>query len=110
MAETYRVYWGADPGNLTLIEGGISELEIPMPIEGILDYYTSYYWRVDATNEYGTTEGDVWGFTTIRFRPPVSYGGIDEDGDGYGDGTGYDLATQKRLVCAAGDTFFYEDI
>lgn len=25
---------------------------------------TTFYWRIDEVNEYGTTEGDVWSFTT----------------------------------------------
>jgi hypothetical protein len=31
---------------------------------GTLDYSTTYYWRIDAKNLYGTTTGDVWYFTT----------------------------------------------
>ncbi|OQX80656.1 MAG: hypothetical protein B6D64_02960 [Bacteroidetes bacterium 4484_276] len=29
-----------------------------------LEYQTTYYWRVDCINEYGSTEGEVWSFTT----------------------------------------------
>ncbi len=31
---------------------------------GLLTPNTTYYWRVDCKNEYYTTEGDVWSFTT----------------------------------------------
>jgi hypothetical protein len=31
---------------------------------GTLSYSTIYYWRILATNQFGTTTGDVWSFTT----------------------------------------------
>ena len=31
---------------------------------GVLQYLTTYYWRIDANNSGGTTVGDVWVFTT----------------------------------------------
>ncbi len=31
---------------------------------GVLDYSTTYYWRIDVKNAIGTTTGDVWSFTT----------------------------------------------
>ncbi|MBN2521487.1 MAG: glycoside hydrolase family 88 protein, partial [Bacteroidales bacterium] len=34
-----------------------------MPSES-LEYNTTYYWRIDEVNENGTTEGEVWSFTT----------------------------------------------
>ncbi len=30
-----------------------------------LEYNTTYYWRIDEINAYGTTTGDVWSFTTV---------------------------------------------
>ena len=33
-----------------------------------LDFSTEYFWKVNATNDYGTTEGSVWSFTTT---PPA---------------------------------------
>ncbi len=31
---------------------------------GLLDPNTKYYWRIDCKNQYYTTEGEVWSFTT----------------------------------------------
>ena len=35
-----------------------------------LEYNTTYYWRIDEINSYGTTAGDVWSFTTVAGDPP----------------------------------------
>jgi hypothetical protein len=70
MAETYNVYFGLASDELVLVATGISYLSIPMPI--VLDYLTDYYWRVDAINEYGTTTGDIWKFTTIYDLPLIT--------------------------------------
>jgi len=39
---------------------------------GTLAYNTVYYWRIDETNEGGTTAGSVWSFTT-RTQPVPPY-------------------------------------
>ena len=31
---------------------------------GLLNSNTIYYWRIDCKNQYYTTEGEVWSFTT----------------------------------------------
>jgi hypothetical protein len=37
-------------------------------VTGLADY-TSYYWRIDATNAKGTTQGALWQFRTTRTFP-----------------------------------------
>lgn len=58
----YKVYVGISsnlsPGNLKINTSSNSY------IPGFLDYGTKYYWRVDATNAYGVTTGNVWSFNT----------------------------------------------
>lgn len=35
-----------------------------------LEYYTTYYWRVDAVNSYGVNAGEVWSFRTEDYIAP----------------------------------------
>jgi hypothetical protein len=64
-ADTYSVYAG-DSGLVSLGD----------PISGVewsevgWGHDTTYTWRVDSTNQFGTTEGDEWTFTTLALRPP----------------------------------------
>jgi hypothetical protein len=38
---------------------------------GTMTYMTTYYWRIDEVNKWGTTTtGQVWSFTTVQFQPP----------------------------------------
>jgi hypothetical protein len=37
---------------------------------GRLGSVTTYYWRVNEVNKWGTTTGDIWHFTTVPFPPP----------------------------------------
>ena len=37
---------------------------------GLLNYDTTYYWRIDPKNESEITTGDIWKFTTVRLLPP----------------------------------------
>ncbi|HEB26231.1 MAG TPA: hypothetical protein ENI05_00440 [Porticoccus sp.] len=100
MAETYDVYFGLVSGSLELVSAGQSELSISVLVT--LEYNTAYQWRVDATNEIGTTTGDVWTFTTMAFDPPVVSGGV-------GSASGLNnMATVKRLVAIANNKVFYE--
>jgi hypothetical protein len=39
----------------------------------LMDYETTYYWRIDEINKWGITIGDIWRFTTMkppRLPPP----------------------------------------
>ncbi len=124
MAETYSIYWGTSSGNLSLIASDISDLFYPMPIEGVLDYNTTFFWRIDATNEFGTTEGTEWYFATIVFTPPIPTYDLVSGGNGNGppgvdDPPGVEgvdwvwtglnsMVTTRRLVAAAKNAIFYE--
>ena len=58
---TYNVYFDtSNPPTTQVITGGSALFYNP----GILAENTTYYWRVDAANTYGTTTGTVWSFTT----------------------------------------------
>ncbi len=62
-AVTNEVYFGTDPGSLTLVQSGT--LATSWSVTGLpLIYNTSYYWRVDEIGDTCTTNGLVWTFTT----------------------------------------------
>lgn len=61
--ETYDVYVGDSVVTLTEIVSGQSSESVVVPEAYRLDHSTTpWYWRVDATNADGSTEGDVWSF------------------------------------------------
>ncbi|MHC4642282.1 MAG: hypothetical protein ACYS32_11610, partial [Planctomycetota bacterium] len=37
---------------------------------GTMAYGTTYYWRIDEVDAYGTITGTAWSFTTIMSPPP----------------------------------------
>jgi hypothetical protein len=61
-ATNYDVYFGSDPSTDAGEYLGNTESSSYDP--GILAYNTTYYWRVDAKNEAGTTPGVTWNLTT----------------------------------------------
>jgi parallel beta-helix repeat protein len=65
-ARSYDVYFGTDSapvlvGNTTATKWPLSELA----------YDTTYYWRIVAKNEFGTTAGPLWSFTTELQTPAM---------------------------------------
>lgn len=111
-AISYNLYYGTLSGFLSLVAEGISELEAIL-IEGNFDHYGEiYYWRVDAVNDVGVTQGDEWAFTTLIFDPVLPTGvTLDEDGEPTGTPTGEsNMVTIKRLIAAANNKIWYEDI
>ena len=108
MAETYDIYFGL-PGNLVLISAAQVLTSIVVPYK--LEYNTTYNWRVDASNVIGTTEGDVWSFTTAAFSPPIPSGQSinSETGEIIGTPNGQNgIITIRRLVVAAANKVYYE--
>ncbi len=61
-AENYDVYFGESPLNT---EEDYIGNQVGVTYDPDLSYDTSYQWRIDAKNAYGTTEGDVWNFSTV---------------------------------------------
>jgi len=66
-ADSYSVYFGTtEPLELL---GNVTNTTITLTDS--LDYLTNYLWRVDAVNNFGTTAGVLWQFTTITNLPPL---------------------------------------
>ena len=139
-ADTYNVYYGDTSGSLPLVSS--TQAGTSFTVTGITDgspyaYLDIRYWRIDSTNGAGTTTGDEWSFTTIRFSAPTvtyfySTTGqyyqllIQSDGS-YGDvpgvgventdyvflAAGYEpnfIKTTRKLVGVANSKVWYEDI
>lgn len=79
----------------------------------------TFYWRVDAVNEAGVTEGDEWEFTIFDKKPPIpSYTLIGTKGPNEGGIAGVDfiwdglnnMYTVRRLIAAADNKIWYESI
>lgn len=69
-ATSYDVYFGTDSVAVAAADntspefkGNQADLSYDPP--GDLAYDTTYYWRIDSVNAFGTTTGDVWSFTTV---------------------------------------------
>lgn len=61
-ATSHIVYFGTDATPDEDEKQGTQTATVFDP--GPLETGTTYYWRIDEVNEYGTTEGEVWSFTT----------------------------------------------
>lgn len=126
--DTYEVYF-REQGD-SWVQVGVAQAGVEWTIDfGTLAYGTTYEWRIDATNVYGTTTGDTWTFDTIDYdQIRVSYrlisggngyGPYDFDVDGNPQGTqGTDweytgennMLTVKRLIAVANSKVWYESI
>ena len=65
---SHEVYFGADAGSLELKGGGNLGSESYDP--GLLEWNTTYYWRVDETDNANADSpwtGPLWSFTTANF-------------------------------------------
>ncbi|PLW98273.1 MAG: hypothetical protein C0593_06065 [Marinilabiliales bacterium] len=63
LAETYKVYVGTDNPPTNIVNGEeTTENIFTLPED--LDFESTYYWRIDSYNIYGSVEGNVWTFDT----------------------------------------------
>ena len=91
MAITYNVYFGPT-GSMVLVASGLST-SVWQIDTGPLSSNQEYSWQINTVNEYGTTYGDIWTFTSMTFLPPVTTG-----------------APIQQLVGAAANAIWYENI
>jgi len=71
LAEAHTLYFGADfdDVNNATVDAHPNVLVVDpevasVPIDQVLAFYTTYYWRVDASGADKSWRGDVWQFTT----------------------------------------------
>lgn len=67
-ATGYKVYQGMFPGSLGL-KATQTGTTYSLSSSTNRDYGRTYYWRIDAYNDAGTTTGQVWSFTTCDGIP-----------------------------------------
>jgi len=72
--ETYDVYFGetASPTNLVHSDVTVPACDPSPGFLDLLDYGTTYYWLVMASNQYGSVTSVVWSFTTEQ-QPFLSF-------------------------------------
>jgi len=114
---TTETLTGGETGNLSELESGMEAQEY---VWNDLNGSTEHQWRIDSVNQFGTTTGTVWSFTTLGFAPPLptwenlsgkTLGPLTGGTEGVDFrylGTN-NLSTVKRLVCAAASAIYYED-
>lgn len=116
-SDTYEIYFREQGDDWSLVGEAQAGIEYVLSF-GTLDYGITYEWRIDSTNNFGTTTGDTWNFDTITFNTilPGDSGGAGGGGGGGGAGeesspTGENnMITLRRLVAAANSKIWYEDI
>ncbi len=82
-AVTHDVYFGASREDVNaagrnnpldvLVSQGQSDVSFDPP--GVLDFETTYYWRVDEVNgapDFAIFKGDIWSFTAEPFSYPIA--------------------------------------
>lgn len=122
-ATSYTAYpsWYGGVSGITTAGTSITLADYTPVIMDRLEHGGTYTWRVDTVNQWGTTTGDEWSFDTLAFDPPVTSwtnlpgmtlgpldGGV-EGIDFYYTGVNF-MAAVRRIVAAAADSIWYEDI
>ena len=96
---------------MSLVAEGVTELEATLVTGNFTNYGFPQYWRVDAVNDAGITQGDEWYLTTIAFDAIIPTGMSLVDGELTGTPTGENnMITVRRLVAAANSKIWYEDL
>ncbi len=64
-SDSHELYFGTDSSPPPIINQVENPYD-PDPLENGM----TYYWRIDEVNEFGTTEGEIWNFTTVATPAP----------------------------------------
>ncbi|MDL2241953.1 fibronectin type III domain-containing protein, partial [Bacteroidales bacterium OttesenSCG-928-L03] len=73
----YDVYFGNSADNLTKVASGLTKKTFSYPVNMTMN--ATYYWRVDNTNDVGTTTGEVWNFNASEYSFAASYVDLGKD-------------------------------
>ncbi len=73
---------------------------------GTMSNNTTYYWRIDERNDYGTTTGTVWSFTTAAATPPGQASNPSPANGATSVGTTTDLSWTAGSGATSHDVYF----
>jgi hypothetical protein len=76
---------------------------------GTMSYSTTYYWRIDEKNAYGTTTGVVWNFTTEAAPPPGQASNPSPGNGASGVSVSADLSWTAGVGATSHDVYFGTD-
>lgn len=96
---TFTVYLGEDKENLTAVAENLTEKKY---VTTGIEASKTYYWRVDAKNEIGTTTGTVWSFSTTA-GGVLFYSDFNTQPQGWAEAYG-DIADNTNIINAKNTT------
>lgn len=121
-AETYTFRIIQKDGVLPTVIPGLTAVELAnIGAYLTLRHNTTYYWRVDTVNSFGTTIGETMEFRTITLNSPSASWELIVGGSGLGpfeggiEGVDFrwigdnHMTTVKRFVAVANNRFWYEE-
>jgi hypothetical protein len=76
---SHKVFFGADSSAIANGTAAAQTVTDPVFDPGLLNFGTTYYWRVDEVVSPVTYPGDVWSFTTQEFGVIDDFEAYDED-------------------------------
>ncbi len=89
-AASHDVYFDTDAGAVAAADNNSPQFKgnhiSAMYDPGVMDLATTYYWRIDEKNAYGTTTGSVWNFTTAE-QLPIEFDAVSSAHDNDDGGT-----------------------
>ena len=98
-ATSHNVFFGSSDPPPFVIEQNNATFE-----PGPLSCDTTYYWRIDEVNPYGTTTGAIWTFTTTSLPQPAS---APDPPDGAFGIQGAPILTWEPGLCATSHNVFF---
>ncbi|MEN6427863.1 MAG: sugar-binding protein [Phycisphaerales bacterium] len=81
-ASSHEVYFGTDSS--AVAEGAVPVKTVTGHTyePGVLDFGTTYYWKVDEVGDAGVVEGELWSFTSQEYEPIDDFESYDDNIDG----------------------------
>ena len=93
----YDVYVGLEKETLERVASDLTEKSFLLTTDIITQVDTTYYWRVDAKNNEGTTTGNVWSFKAIE-GGTLFYTDFYEKPDAYYQQYGNKTGTNTNII------------
>jgi hypothetical protein len=106
-ATSHQVYFGTDADAVAAGTAASKTVADHSYTPGVMDFGTTYYWKVDEVGDAGTYAGDVWSFTTKEFSVAEDFESYNDDIDA--ETTIWHAWIDGLTTQASGSTVGYEN-